>query len=335
MDEGRQKAKLVRDPRMPRARPRRVYKYRAFSEKSLESLVLDLLYFADPSSFNDPLDARPTLEADLPAPELARILRALIVRRVTGEMTANARAIKYRGERTTEHIAKHAGRAADEVIEEIRYNSGDPDYEMKDPLQFLLSWHVHEEVLRRYDRGIVSLAKRADCPLMWSHYGDQHAGICIGYSAPADVELEPVTYGGTRQIKASLVRDMVDGDDAATRAVDQAVLLKKAKAWQYEQEWRLIGDRGLHDSTLELEEIVFGMRCSPAVQFAVVKALEDRDRQPRFYEIREASGTFLLQKVEADTGEMLAGWPRRARSIREAFSDISVPDDPPEALSDR
>lgn len=312
----------------PKARPKRVYKYRTFSEKSLESLVLDRVYFADPSSFNDPLDARPTLEADLPALELERTLRTLVERRVTGAMTANARAIKYRGERTAEHIAKHACRAADQLLEEIRYNSGDPDYEMKDPHQFLLSWHVHDEVLRRYDRGIFSLARRADCPLMWSHYGDQHAGICIGYSAPEDVELEPVTYGGARHIKASLVRDMVDGDPAAARAIDQAVLLKKAKAWQYEQEWRLIGDRGLRDSPLELEEVVFGMRCPATVQFAVVKALFDRKRRPKFYEIVEVPGTFLLHKVDADIDEMMATWPRRARSIREAFDDISLPDDP-------
>lgn len=311
----------------PKARPKRVYKYRAFSELLVEALVLDQLFFADPSSFNDPLDARPTLEADLPVPELERILRTMVERRVTGEMTANARAIKYRGPRTTEHISKHAGRAADQLLEQIRYNATDPDYEMKDPLHFLLSWHVHEEVLRRYDRGIVSLAKRADCPLMWSHYGDQHAGICIGYSAPDDVDLQPVDYGGSRHMKASLVRDMVDGVEGAESAVDHAVLLKKAKAWSYEQEWRLIGDRGAHDSTLELEEIVFGMRCPSAVRYAVAKALMDRRPKPRFYEIRETSGSFNLRKVDADMDEMLATWPRRSRDARDWFKDIALPDD--------
>jgi hypothetical protein len=316
----------------PRARPKRVYKYRAFSEKTLEALVLDLLFFSDPSSFNDPLDARPTLEADLPLVELERILRTMVERRVTSEMTTNARAIKYRGPRTTDHITKHAARAADQLLDEIRYNSGNPDYEMKDPLKYLLGWHVHDEVLRRYDRGIVSLAERADCPLMWSHYGAQHAGLCIGYSSPPDVDLRPVDYGGPRHIKASLIRDMVDSVDGADRAVDQAVLLKKAKAWQYEREWRLIGDRGPHDSTLELEEVVFGMRCPATVQFAVVKALADRQPRPKFYEIRESTGTFLLRKVEADVDEMLATWPRRARSTREAFADISLPEDPTEIL---
>jgi hypothetical protein len=315
--------------KLQKVRPRRIYKYRAFGDQSLEALVQDLLFFADPSTFNDPLDARPTLDADLPAAEMERVLRTLVERRLVDEMAAAARAIKYRGPRTTDHIAKHALRSVDALVAEIRYNAGDPDYEIDDPEQYLLGRYVHREVLRRYDRGIVSLAKRANCPLMWSHYADQHKGICIGYSAPADVSLEPVSYGGARSIKASLIRDMVDGDVAAARAVDKAVLLKKAQAWRYEQEWRLIGDRGIHDSQLELEEVVFGMRCPETVQFAVAKALEGRHRRVKLYEIRETPGTFLLKKVPADLDEALATWPRRARSIHEAFQDIEL--EPPEA----
>jgi hypothetical protein len=313
--------------RTPKTRPKRIYKYRAFSALSLEALVQDLLYFADPSTFNDPLDAQPTLENDLPAADLERILRSLVIKRITGEMSAAARTIKYNGPRTSEHIARHAQQSAEDLVAQIRYNATDPDYDMDDPEQFLFGSNVHEEVLRRYDRGVVSLAQRADCPLMWSHYGDQHKGICIGYSAPEDVELEPVNYGGARSIKASVIRDMVDGDRAAARAVDEAVLLKKAYDWRYEREWRLIGDRGLQDSPLELEEVVFGMRCPAAVQFAVATALANRHPTIRLYEIRQRTGTFLLRKAVADLDEMLATWPRRARAINDAFRDLPLPDE--------
>jgi hypothetical protein len=184
--------KASRMAKAPR-RPGRVYKYRAFSELSLQSLVEDVVFFADPSTFNDPLDAQPTFDTDLPTAELERVLRILVERRVTDEMTAAARMIKYRGPRTSEHIEKHARRSADDVVAQVRYNAGNPDYdEMADPEQWLFGVALHREVLRRYDRGIMSLAKRPNCPLMWSHYGDQHAGLCIGYSAPGDVELEPV-----------------------------------------------------------------------------------------------------------------------------------------------
>lgn len=318
-----------------KSKPRRIYKYRAFSALSLEMLVEDKLFFADPSTFNDPLDAKPSFDTDLPAADLEDVLRTLVERRVTDEMQAAARKIRYRGPRTMEHIEKHARIAAEHMIADIRYNATNPDYEIADPLQYLLGEYVHDEVVRRYDRGIVSFAKRANCPLMWSHYGDQHKGICVGYSAPADVKLEPVAYGGERSVKASLVKAMVDGDADAARQVDGAVLLKKAHDWRYEHEWRLIGDRGLHDSQLELEEVVFGMRCPLAVQFAVAKALAERDREVKLYEIRQKRGTFLLQKASADVHEILASWPRRARSILEAFADVVLPEEsgtPPAGL---
>jgi hypothetical protein len=36
--------------------PNRLYKYRTFNDKTVDMLVMDELYFADPSTFNDPLD---------------------------------------------------------------------------------------------------------------------------------------------------------------------------------------------------------------------------------------------------------------------------------------
>lgn len=312
-------------PKVPKSKPSRIYKYRAFSALSLEMLVEDKLFFADPSTFNDPLDAKPSFDTDLPAADLEEVLRMLVERRVTDEMQAAARTIRYRGPRTMEHIERHARRAAETMLADIRYNATNPDYEVADPLQYLLGEYVHGEVIRRYDRGIVSFAKRANCPLMWSHYGDQHKGVCVGYSAPADVKLEAVAYGGERSVKASVVKAMVAGDVDAARRVDDAVLLKKAYDWRYEHEWRLIGDRGLHDSPLELEEVVFGMRCPPAVQFAVAKALAGRDREVKLYEVRQKRGTFLLQKTIADVDEILATWPRRARSTIEAFADVVLP----------
>ena len=97
-------------------------------------------------------------------------------------------------------------------------------------------------------------------------------------------------------------------------------MLKKAKPWGYEREWRLIGPRGEHDSPLELEEVVFGTRCETPVKYAVFKALEGRDRAVQFFEIREQSGSFLLQRQSLDTDELCASFPRRCRSLDHFFT---------------
>lgn len=315
--------------------PTRAYKYRAFSNRLLDMLVDDELYYANPSDFNDPLDSRPTLAADLDVHQLEQLLSRLVEQRTKAEMTAAAKAIKYRGPRTIDHIARHSRTKAAQLIREVEYAAGNPIYEVMDPHRFLLGQYLEEELLRRYDRGIVSFGSRATCPLMWSHYGDQHRGICAGYSVPADAadQLHKINYGGSRNVKASDVYAM-DTDAAARRRVDEAVLLRKAASWRYEREWRLIGTRGSQPSPLELEEVVFGIRCQPTVKYAIVKALESRRRPVQFHEMHEVSGTFQLRKRRLDVDELGVSLPRRSRDALEAFKDLDDISPPPEPYDD-
>ena len=315
--------------------PRRFYKYRAFSHLTLESLVADQLWYADPVTFNDPLDTKPTLNADLDVRQLESALSRLLENRVRAEMKAAARTIKYNGPKTLDHIALQSRRRAEQVIADVAYNATNPDYEFEDPHAFLLGQYLGEELLRQYDKGVMSLARRATCPLMWSHYADQHNGICIGYSVPARAsnDIHSVEYGGTRFVDASDVAKMLDGDDAARDRVDRAVLLRKAGDWRYEREWRLIGPKGLQDSPLELEEVIFGMRCKPPVAYAVAKALENRGRPVKFFQMQPQWGTFKLDKHPLDLDELGASLPRRMVSVYEAFDDLDLEDVVPPSVS--
>lgn len=312
--------------------PRRLYKYRPFNNLTLEMLVVDKLFFADPSSFNDPLDSRPTLNIDCSVEDLEVAARKLISARFRAELTIAAKTIKYRGPKTMEHIEKLVRLQETQIINDIRYNATNPAYDeegVDDPYSLLLGDLVQEELLRQYGKGIVSLAERATCPLMWSHYGDQHHGICIGYSVPIDVAIDVhrVCYGGDRSVSASDVLKMVQKDEDARKRVDAAVLFRKARDWRYEKERRLIGLRGLRDSLLELEEITFGIRCKDAVKYAVRSALEGRSRAVRFYEMHEVPGTFKLKRYAFENEQMDTWFPRRARGVHEAFQ--SVVDVPP------
>lgn len=310
-----------------RTLPKRLYKYRPFSTRTLEILVADKLFYADPSTFNDPLDSRPTLEPDIEVSALEAMLEQLVEQRVKAEMTEAAKALKYRGPKTLDHIARHSRRQAATAIENARYNATDPEIEVADPERFVLKQVLGRELMRRYDRGIVSLAERHQCPLMWSHYGDQHKGICIGYSVPdaASKEIHPMEYGGSRVVAASLVSKMLGGSESDRQKVDAAVLLRKAKPWGYEREWRLIGPRGERDCVLEMEEVIFGMRCPPSVQYAVIRALEHRGTPIKFYEIREKSDSFLLSKHPVDIEELASYYPRRSLTWAEmvqGFDDL-------------
>lgn len=289
-------------------------------------LIDDIVYFADPTTFNDPLDTKPSLAADIDNAALETILARLIEDRTVAEMSAAAKTIRYRGPKTHDHIARHGRKAAERALADLSYNATDPEYKIEDPKRFLLSYYVQEELLRRYDKGVFSLAARATCPLMWSHYGDQHRGLCIGYSVPpvAASDVRKMRYGGSRLVQASTVAAMLAGDDAARRRVDDNVLLRKAKPWTYEREWRLIGPRGEQSSPLELEEIVFGIRCAPAVKYGVVQALAQRSRAVRFFEVREQRDSFVLARHKVDISKLASSRPRRCRDMDGVFDAFAA-----------
>lgn len=114
------------------------------------------------------------------------------------------------------------------------------------------------------------------------------------------------------------MRAFAHNDVDASDDLDRDVLLRKARGWGYEREWRLIGDQGIQDSPLLLKEIIFGLRCPSSVKHAVVRALEGRDKPVQFYEIYEVRSRYVLQRRELDLDEPTL-LPRTAESGEEIF----------------
>ena len=316
---------MSRKMQQDKGAPAMLYKYRDLSIRTLRMLVADELYFANPRTFNDPLDTRPALQSDVDEAKLEHIVRVLVERREQSQLEDAARTMDLGGSRAAEYIERHSQRRAEQHVRNINYYATEPDYDTEEYRRFLLSESIESELLGQYEKGIVSFAERANCPLMWSHYGDQHRGICVGYSVPPDAvdEVHKVQYGGSRRVQASRVAAMLDGSDDARTQVDEAVLLRKAESWSYEQEWRLVGRRGPHASILEMEEVVFGLKCDAIGEYIVMKVLHGRAGQVGFSKIRETPGTFeLTKRALDDPEELFASFPRRHLSILEALGPV-------------
>ena len=97
--------------------------------------------------------------------------------------------------------------------------------------------------------------------LMWSHYADEHRGICIEYNfncAPAEVtrHLYPVQYSDKRFTFQNPYR----------LKPHQFLLLRKSTDWKYEKEFRLIykkSDLPTDSYNIKLNcitKIIFGLR---------------------------------------------------------------------------
>lgn len=102
-----------------------------------------------------------------------------------------------------------------------------------------------------------------DSLLMWSHYADQHKGMCVVYDYKKLERFSrnlilPVSYGE----KIDVFQKDIKGNYVPT---DYA-FIRKAKEWEYEQEWRIktlllnTSEKGITVETPLPEKIIFGSK---------------------------------------------------------------------------
>ena len=304
--------------------PRKLYRYQCFSATTVGSLCHDTLYFADPAAFNDPLDCQPTVDADSDIDTLRHLLSELVKKRVKAESVAALNKAHLKSKKAAAHAKRLGEQAAHSELANIAYHATNPEYEVseEEAERWLLTSDIQRELLKQYDRGVCCFSSVVDNPLLWSHYSDQHRGLCIGYglNRTPRPQLRKVVYGGSRTVATSLIaKALLENDPEAQELLDRDVLLRKASPWRYEREWRLLGNRGVQDSDLELKDVTFGLRCPVALQHAVITALESREEEVGFYEMYEVRGSFKLKRKPVDTDEMRAFLPKTARSGVEIF----------------
>lgn len=130
---------------------------------------------------------------------------------------------------------------------------------------------TRRETVERY--GVLCFSRLWDSILMWSHYGDRHKGLCLGFDVPDDIA-RPAEYLGAPQITGNLISPESANDwmEAGTDIVNR-LLEGKYDGWSYEKEVRVHGRREEIDEEsgkyfvafserLILKEIIAGARFS-------------------------------------------------------------------------
>lgn len=300
-------------PQVPAA-PARLFKYVGFTSRVLQQLCLGEVYYADPGNFNDPLDCRPRVVPDLPISELKDVLAQLIARRVSKEVSATMRRLRFKAETIATRQQSLAQQTFGALVQNIEYGADHPDVTNADAyIRSSLSDAIEFELRKAYDQGVLCLSAKFDSPLMWSHYADQHRGICIEFDVEtlADDSLRKVQYGNSRELVASSIREWLLHDSAAARdEIERACLLTKSVEWGYEVEYRLLGTVGSQTSLAPIRSITFGLKCEPSIQYAIVAALGGTHAPLQFFEIRSPGARFELSREVVDTAEVMAGMPR-------------------------
>jgi hypothetical protein len=114
------------------------------------------------------------------------------------------------------------------------------------------------------EHGLLCFSENWIDPVLWTHYGAKHRGICLGFD---------VKSGFARKISYQSGRlSDVEARTKTDEEILDALLYTKFESWRYEQEWRVLlkladlaCESGLHfyefDDRLKLTEVILGAEC--------------------------------------------------------------------------
>ncbi|MES2306588.1 MAG: DUF2971 domain-containing protein [Gemmatimonadota bacterium] len=228
--------------------PAILYKYRSvapaswlYTEAALEKQEL---FMATRAMFNDPFECRPVFSHECTKEELRAAADRILKKTPLNGQQRRAR------------------------VREIARGHKD-----QWPQDFARAVKQLNEAMDR-QVGLFCLTAKGDDILMWSHYADAHAGICMGFST----EECDSPFRNARPVRYS--RDLpvcrVFAEDR--NVVEEKAMFTKADAWAYEEEWRLINFRdGACTKRFEprfLRQVILGARIAPEVATKVIRLTE-------------------------------------------------------------
>lgn len=284
----------------PKSPPDKLYKYAAFNTYTVRLLGEGEVFYSNPKNFNDPLDCNPTINIDTGIKETEALLLFMICK-------------SPKQSQEFIDLIKHLKR--DSMVSWD--NDGDP-VPVEDEETYLA--HYTDKLISKIRellnsemsrKGVLALAENWNSPLMWSHYADEHRGICIEYNITPNhlfSQLKAVNYDSPRAIKISdLISWKIDQSSKAERNIVDTYFFAKAPEWHYENEWRDIDDSsGVKPAPMPISSIYFGLRCDSAVKTCIIKLLHDyaHCESLSFFQIRPHMTDFSLERYFIDSGEI-------------------------------
>lgn len=235
--------------------PEAFYKYRSLQTLDqqcfVEAMVLrGEIYFAAPTSFNDPFDLRPTLSVEAAAEQ------------------QRGHAVKLSRKRYPDRSEAEHEQFADDLLNDVYH----PDH-IEGVRRFM-----EEGIVRTLSKvGLFCVSESRDNLLMWAHYANEHKGVCLVFDGLHEqmAEAQKVQYSDLR-IPVNLITDHPD------TMVDKA-LLTKSSQWKYEEEWRLIdhiggtGVKAFHPNVIT--GVIIGAR-APDPVVSTVRSWAKRRTEP-------------------------------------------------------
>lgn len=161
--------------------------------------------------------------------------------------------------------------------------------------------------------GVWSCSLELENSLMWSHYGDEHRGICLAYKLPDKfvdhtlgevIGMHPVEYKKDPITNWFIDNSKINGeppplDDFITSLIVK-LLISKDGCWKLEKEGRVISKtQGLKEiGKPALQQVCFGLRTSESDRKLIRNILDKHGYKATICEMVRSKNDFGLEVKE-------------------------------------
>lgn len=140
--------------------------------------------------------------------------------------------------------------------------------------------------------GVYCVSGVADDILMWSHYAENHAGVCLQF----DASIGP--FSQAQKVAYTQLRPHLGWKDGEDTKLDKTLLVKSSH-WEYEQEWRIIQPgAGGHIVVLPpsaLTGIIVGAKANAATMQLIRRWNREREAQLKVFKAFLSPTTYSLE----------------------------------------
>jgi Protein of unknown function (DUF2971) len=150
--------------------------------------------------------------------------------------------------------------------------------------------------------GLLCLSTLNDDIRMWSLYADKHKGLCLEFDKTimeAWQNCSPVHYDS----KFLSFGELNDAFPEDNETLARLLLLRKAKHWMYESEWRTIvkppdGENRYYKFPEKLlTGVIFGCQMSDDEKRVIKAFLKDKKKHVQCYDAKKKANEFVVEIV--------------------------------------
>lgn len=139
---------------------------------------------------------------------------------------------------------------------------------------------IQKFIKKNRNMGVICLSEVCDSILMWSHYAENHKGVCFEFTRAEDNnfgDLEscsPVKYD--RYYPIIDLRQMLLNQDGETF---ESMMKTKSGDWAYEKEWRLITEEGDQECPLPgpISRVILGIKIEDPFKSKIEALCQERN----------------------------------------------------------